>query len=131
MRSLLAVAITACFGLSPLHAAESARISAAAVATAAQLRERAQNDPTAYAFVADLTTQIGPRLAGSDNDQRARDWTIARFKALGFDKVWTEPVTFPKWVRRSESAQILTPYAQHLAVSALGSSPATPKGGLS
>jgi Zn-dependent M28 family amino/carboxypeptidase len=107
------------------------RISPAALATAASLRDQALKDPAAYAFVADLTTQIGPRLAGGDNDLRAREWTIARFKALGFDKVWSEPVTFPKWVRRSESAQILAPYAQRLAATALGGSPATPKGGLS
>lgn len=101
------------------------------MATAASLREQALKDPAAYSFVADLTTQIGPRLAGGENDERAREWTIERFKALGFDKVWSEPVTFPKWVRHSESAKILTPYAQPLAVTALGGSPATPKGGLS
>jgi Zn-dependent M28 family amino/carboxypeptidase len=124
------VALSAC-AVSPAFAAELTRIPPAALATAANLRDQALKDQAAYAFVADLTTQIGPRLAGGENDQRARDWTIARFKALGFDKVWTEPATFPKWVRRSESAQILAPYAQHLAVSALGGSPATPKGGLS
>ena len=127
----LGVTALSCCALSPAYGADLTRISPAALATATSLREQALKDTSAYDFVADLTTQIGPRLAGSDNDQRARDWTTARFKALGFDKVWSEPVTFPKWVRRSERAQILTPYAQHLAVSALGGSPATPKGGLS
>ncbi|MDR3386498.1 MAG: M28 family peptidase [Rudaea sp.] len=110
---------------------ELTRISPEALAGAAKLRDEAAADPVAYAFVADLTTQIGPRLAGGDNDQRARDWVVARFKALGFDKVWTEPVTYPKWVRRGEHASIVAPYPQSLAVLALGGSPATPRGGLS
>ena len=132
MKSIaLGVAALCCCAFSPAYGADLTRISPAALATATSLREQALKDPAAYAFVADLTTQIGPRLAGGENDQRARDWTAARFKALGFDKVWTEPVTFPKWVRRSESAQILAPYAQRLAISALGGSPPTPKGGLS
>jgi hypothetical protein len=130
MKSLLAFTIAGCLGISSLHAAELTRIPADALAAAAQLRERAQNDTTAYDFVAGLTTQIGPRLAGGVNDQRARDWTIARLKALGFDKVWSEPVTYPRWVRRSEHAQILAPFPQPLAATALGNSPATPNGGL-
>ncbi len=101
-----------------------------AIAIAKTLRDQALTDSTAYDFVAGLTTEIGPRLAGGANDQRARDWTVARFKALGFDKVWTEPATYPKWVRRSEHASIVAPYPQTLAVLALGNSPGTPKGGI-
>src|SRR5690606_4584415 len=46
-----------------------------------------------------------------------------KFRELGFDEVWTEPVTFPKWVRRSESARVVGDHAQPLAVTALGGSP--------
>jgi len=129
MKPLLA-AITACLTLSCAHAAELTRIPADAIATATALRERALTDPTAYDFVAGLTTEVGQRLAGSANDQRGRDWVAARFKALGFDKVWTEPVSYPRWVRRAEHAAIVAPFAQPLAVSALGNSPGTPKGGV-
>jgi hypothetical protein len=50
-------------------------------------------------------------------------WAQAKFKELGFDRVWTEPVTFPKWERRSESAQVLGASAQPLRLTALGGSP--------
>ncbi len=120
-----------CSVFSAARGEELTRIAPQALSTAAQLRDQAAADPTAYAFVADLTTQIGPRLAGGANDQRARDWVTARFKALGFDKVWSEPVTYPKWVRRSETASIVAPFPQPLAVLALGGSPATPRGGIS
>jgi Zn-dependent M28 family amino/carboxypeptidase len=105
-------------------------IAAVDVATATQLRDAALHDDSAYQFIEGLTTEIGERLAGGDNDLKAREWVIAKFKSLGFDKVWTEPVTYPKWVRRSEHGEILAPFAQALALTALGYSAATPAGGL-
>lgn len=105
-------------------------LAAADLAVAAQLRDRALHDDTAWTFTAGLTTEIGARLAASPNDAKARAWVSAKFKALGFDKVWSEPVTYPKWVRRSERGAIIAPYPQPLALSALGNSPATPVGGL-
>jgi Peptidase family M28 len=128
---LLITAAAICSALPSAHSAELTRIPDDAVAAAIKLREQALTDSTAYDFVAALTTEIGPRLAGGVNDERAREWTVAHFKTLGFDKVWTEPVTFPKWVRRGGSAQIVAPFAQPLNILALGYSPATPKGGLS
>ena len=113
------------------HAADKAtHIPDAAIRTAERLREQALGDDTAYKFVEALSVEIGPRLAAGDNDAKAREWVIARFKALGFDKVYSEPVTYPKWVRRSESGSIVAPFPQHLVLSALGHSFATPAGGL-
>jgi Zn-dependent M28 family amino/carboxypeptidase len=118
-------------GASSAQAADKpTRIPEAALATAAQLRERALADDTAWEFVEGLTTEIGERLAGGENDAKAREWVTAKFKALGFDKVWSEPVTYPKWVRRSEHAQLTAPFTQPLAILALGYSPATPAGGI-
>lgn len=111
--------------LSPLlHAAEhETRITESALATAAKLREQALADNTGWKTVESLTTEIGPRMAGSEADARAVAWAQAKFKALGYDKVWIEPVTFPKWERRSESAAILGTHAQPLTITALGGSP--------
>ena len=106
-----------------LAAQRETRIPDAALATASQLRERALADATAWDTVESLTTEIGPRLAGSEADARAVAWAQARFKALGFDKVWTEPVVFPKWERRAERAAVVGRHAQPLAITALGGSP--------
>ena len=111
-------------------ASAATTIPAAAVTTAEQLRDRAMHDDTAYRIVSSLTTEVGPRLAGSEADLRARQWALAKFKALGFDKVYTEPVTFPLWQRRSESGAIVAPFPQPLVLTALGYSPGTPAGGL-
>ncbi|MDR6991616.1 acetylornithine deacetylase/succinyl-diaminopimelate desuccinylase-like protein [Luteimonas sp. 3794] len=124
----LAIALlsTALLAGSPAFAQsrEAAPLSPAALEEAAQLRERAAQDGTAYALIESLTTEIGPRLPGSEADARAVAWAKARFEALGYDKVWTEPVTFPKWERRSERASVVGAHAQPLVITALGGSPA-------
>src|SRR5690606_37344477 len=84
---------------------------------------RALADDTAWKVTESLTTEIGPRLPGSEADARAVAWAVAKFRELGFDRVWTEPVTFPKWERRSESASVVGANAQPLAITALGGSP--------
>src|SRR5688500_10602152 len=86
----------------PAFAQESAApttIPANALKAAAQLREQALADDTAWNVTESLTTEIGPRVGGSEADARAVEWAKAKFKALGYDKVWTQPVTFPNWIR--------------------------------
>lgn len=129
--ALIAAAIALCVAASTAGAAGATKIPAAAVKTAEQLRDQGLNDDVAYKFLEGLTTEIGPRLAASDNDARAREWVSAKFKALGFDKVYSEPVTYPKWVRRHESGEIVSPFPQRLMLTALGHSFGTPAGGLS
>ena len=104
--------------------------TADALATAARLRDEASKGDEAYRIVESLTTEIGPRLAGSDADARAVQWAEARFKSLGFDRVTLEPVSYPIWHRGVESAVLTAPMPQKLAVLALGWSSGTPKGGV-
>ncbi len=120
-----ALAATLCAGLlSPAFAQDApGRIPERAMQAAAQLREQALADDTAWQVTQSLTTEIGPRLAGSDADARAVEWAKAKFKALGYDRVWTQPVTFPKWERRSERGEVLGANAQPLVLAALGGSP--------
>ena len=107
----------------PVADASETRIPDHALEQATRLRERALADDTGWRVVESLTTEVGPRPAGSEADARAVAWAQAKFRELGFDRVWTEPVTFPRWVRRGESAHVLGPHAQPLAVTALGGSP--------
>ncbi|MDR6937096.1 M20/M25/M40 family metallo-hydrolase [Luteibacter sp. 3190] len=125
-------ALAACLALAfSAHAADKATtIPEKAVAAATELRDRAMNDNTGYEFVSGLTTEVGPRVAGSEADARAVAWTVAKFKAMGFDKVYTEKVSYPLWQRRSEHGAIVSPYPQPLLLTALGYSAGTPSGGL-
>jgi len=126
--TLLAASLLLATGIA--SAASTTTIPAAAVKTAEQLRDKAMHDDTGYRIVASLTTEVGPRMAGSDADPRARAWAIAKFKALGYDKVYTEAVTYPLWVRRSEHGAIVAPFPQSLVLTALGYSAGTPQDGL-
>ncbi len=122
MRTTLLAATLALLVANPLQAAQPTRIDAKALTQAASLRDAALRDATAWQVTESLTTEVGPRLAGSEADARAVEWAKAKFRALGYDKVWTEPVTFPKWVRRGEAAQVLGAHAQPLRIAALGGS---------
>ena len=118
----LAAAVLLSLPVTPAFAAE-ARIPATALAEVDALRTQALADATGWQVTESLTTEVGPRLAGSEADARAVAWAVAKFMELGFDKVWTEPVTFPKWERRGEKAEVLGAHAQPLVVTALGGSP--------
>jgi carboxypeptidase Q len=96
----------------------------------AALRDQALKDDTAWRIVDDLTTEVGPRLAGSESEARARDWAVGRLKALGFSNVRIEPFEIEGWERGIEQGEILAPYAQPLVLTALGHSGATPAKGL-
>ncbi len=123
MRAILPLIATMLALSTPASASGNTRIPAPALEVAAQLRTQALADGTGWSLVESLTTDVGPRLPGSEADARAVEWAKARFAELGYDRVWTEPVTFPKWERRSESAQVLGRHAQPLVVTALGGSP--------
>jgi Zn-dependent M28 family amino/carboxypeptidase len=98
--------------------------------TEAALRDRAMAGSGAFAIVESLTTEIGPRPIGSPAQARAMHWGLAKLKALGFQNVHVEPFTAPGWARGAESAEVIAPYPQRLAVLALGGSVPTPAGGI-
>lgn len=94
------------------------------------LLEAASNDTLAYDITEDLTTEVGPRQAGTEAEARGRDWAIKRLKAEGFDNVTLEEFQMPTWVRGEESATILSPFPQSLTLTALGNSASTGEAGL-
>jgi hypothetical protein len=120
---LLSLLIALALSQQALAVERETRIPESALKTATTLREQALSDDTGWKVTESLTTEVGPRLAGSEADARAVEWAKAKFKQLGYDKVWTEPVTFPKWVRRSEHGEVLGAHSQKLVLTALGNSP--------
>ena len=99
-------------------------------AEVARLRDAALTDQVAWEITEGLTTEIGARLAGTPDEARARTWAVAKMKALGFKNVRIEPYQMPVWVRGAETASIVAPFPQNLAVTALGNSGATPAAGI-
>jgi carboxypeptidase Q len=105
-------------------------IAAAAPQNAERLRDAALADDVALDIIEGLTTEIGPRPAGSAAEGRARAWAVAKLKALGFRNVHVEEYRMRTWERGAETAEIVAPFPQPLAVTALGHSGATPPQGI-
>ena len=105
-------------------------LSLAAPADNDVIREAALKDDVAWDFTEGLTTEVGPRPAGTPQEARARDWAVTKLKALGFSNVRAEPYTMPVWVRGQDEARILSPFPQNLVLAALGNSGSTSDKGI-
>jgi len=88
------------------------------------------HDDTGYRIVESLTTEVGPRLAGSEAEKRARDWAVRQFESLKFENVRVDTFSVPRWERGIETAEVTSPFPQKLSVTALGGSVATPADGV-
>jgi hypothetical protein len=72
-----------------------------------------------------LTTQIGARLTGSPQMNRASDWTLQRFKDYGVD-AHLETTEIPhSWTRGQDTAEITAPIQKAVEIRSLGWSKAT------
>ncbi len=90
------------------------------------LRERALLDNLSIDIVESITTEVGPRRVGTAGDRRAIAWAEAKFRELGFDRVWTEEVPVERgWIRGEASAEIVSPYPHNIVMTALGYSVGT------
>jgi Zn-dependent M28 family amino/carboxypeptidase len=98
--------------------------------TVEALRDKALLDRTAWDITEDLTTTIGPRIVGSPAMARAKDWGVAKFKALGFTNVKVEEFAKSSWTRGAESAELVAPYPMKLSIIGLGRTVPTPPEGI-
>src|SRR6185437_7776490 len=72
-----------------------------------------------------LTTEIGARLTGSPQMNRASDWTLQRFKDYGVD-AHLETTEIPhSWTRGPDTAEITAPIQKSVEIRSLGWSKAT------
>lgn len=100
-----------------------------------KLQQAAFTSDYALRQVAHLCNNIGPRLSGSPQAQKAVEYVAAEMKALGLD-VRIEKVMVPHWVRGEETAALLEfpgqapDTTQKLVLTALGGSVATPANGV-
>ena len=98
-----------------------------------QIFDTSMNESKSYEMLDFLSNEIGGRLSGSLNAERAVDWGYSELKKLGFDNVWLQDVMVPKWVRGpKEFALIETDpgVTFNVDVCALGGSVATPSVGI-
>jgi len=97
---------------------------------AAELRDRALADSDAWQHAWSLTTEVGPRPAGSAGDRAAVTWALTRLADIGFDEIRPQPVEVAAWERGTAEARVVQPFPQRLTVTALGLSIGTPETGI-
>ena len=96
------------------------------VTQALALQRQALQDNLPVDIVESVTTEVGPRRMGTEGDKRVIAWSQAKFKELGFDRVWTEPVELDRgWIRGEARAGILEPFPHDIVMTALGYSVGT------
>jgi hypothetical protein len=117
----------AALSLAVLPAAAAGQTPALEAAAEAAL----EGDTAAWDFVEGITTEVGPRQAGTEAEARGRAWAVAWLKAKGFANVADEPFMMDTWVPGDIArARVTAPFAQDLVVLPLGNSAATPAGGI-
>jgi carboxypeptidase Q len=105
------------------------------IAELKKLQQAALGSDYAYRQVAHLANNIGPRLSGSAQAQKAVEYVASELKALGLE-VQLEKVMVPHWVRGDETAALVQfpgqapNTTQKIVLTALGGSVATPTDGL-
>jgi carboxypeptidase Q len=99
-------------------------------ADANRIIQEATSNQFAWNRLAELTDTYGNRLSGSDNLNRAIAWAVETMRADGLDRVRTEKVMVPRWVRGVESLTIVDPPEHPVAMLGLGNSVGTPPAGL-
>ena len=90
-----------------------------------------KGDTIAWDFVEGITTEVGPRQAGTEAEKRGRDWAVAWLKKNGFANVADEPFEMQTWVPGDvHKAEILSPFAQPLVIQPLGGTASTGPDGI-
>jgi hypothetical protein len=79
-----------------------------------------------------LCKNIGQRISGSANAQKAVEWGEKLMKSYGFDTVFLQPVMVPHWIRgaKEEAAIIQGKNRIPVHIAALGMTVATPQNGI-
>ena len=130
LRRPAAVVLAALAAAAPAAVAVEPVLSSEIRRTATALAEIAFSGTRATEWVRSLTDRVGPRSAGSDGDRAAVLWALATMKSIGLANVHAEKVTVRAWKRGVETGEIVAPYRQPLALTALGGSVPTPPAGL-
>ncbi len=97
---------------------------------ASRLIGEAVSSTFAWDRLAVLTDSIGNRLSGTPALDRAIAWAVTEMNKDGLENVHTEKVMVPKWVRGTESAEIVEPARHSMVMLGLGDSVGTTGDGI-
>ncbi|MBX7514810.1 M20/M25/M40 family metallo-hydrolase [Qipengyuania sp. GH38] len=102
-----------------------AAIAFAVPASADRADDALAGDTIAWDFVEGITTEVGPRMPGTEAEARGRVWAMDWLRRNGFANVADEPFEMETWVRGQEMAWVTTPATQPMAITALSTTSST------
>ncbi|MEO6723116.1 MAG: M20/M25/M40 family metallo-hydrolase [Ferruginibacter sp.] len=103
-------------------------------ATIKKIADEVMTNSKAYENLRYLCKQIGPRLSGSSNAQKAVEATARMLKVAGADTVYMQPCMVPHWIRGEKEigyVQLAGGHKYNLNLCAVGNSEGTGKKGIS
>src|SRR5256885_1557391 len=84
----------------------------------------------AFEFLTELSDNVGARVTGTPQAQKAIDWGIAKMRSIGLENVHAEKWQLWRgWMRGTADAELLSPIRHNLHVDAMGWTGSTPAGG--
>src|SRR5437879_4359083 len=85
----------------------------------------------AFEYLTELSDNVGARVTGTPEAQKAIDWGIAKMRAIGLENVHAEKWQLWRgWKRGSADAELLSPMRHKLHVDAMGWTGSTPMSGV-
>ena len=84
----------------------------------------------AFQYLTELSDNVGARVTGTPEAQKAIDWGIAKMRAIGLENVHAEKWQLWRgWRRGTADAELLAPMRHKLHVDAMGWTGSTPAAG--
>jgi len=88
-------------------------------------------DSHAFQYLTELSDDVGARVTGSAQAQKAVEWGVAKMKAIGLENVHAEKWQLWRgWTRGTAQAELLTPIRRPLHIDSMGWTGSTPAGGV-
>ena len=83
-----------------------------------------------FEYLTQLSDDVGARVTGSPQSQKAVDWSLAKMRSIGLENVHAEKFQIWRgWTRGPADAQIIAPIHRRLTLDAMGWTGSTPAGG--
>lgn len=92
--------------------------------------EGGKSENHSYLKLQELCDDIGNRLSGSPQLEKAIEWAAETMRRDGQENVVVDPVVVRKWVRGEESLGVVSPREMPLSMLGLGGSVGTPPEGI-
>src|ERR1700686_240554 len=84
----------------------------------------------AFEYLTQLSDDVGARVTGSPESQKAVDWSLNKMRAIGLENVHAEKFQIWRgWTRGTAQAELTEPIHRRLNVDAMGWTGSTPRVG--